>query len=188
VRKNSNAGRSLVAFAVIGALLLIVGCSGGQSTVTRTTTTMATTTTTGECSRANTSTSIDYRCEPGHTLTDPTDAAIRAGHDIRVSVLTSRTPPDKPLTDDDINAAGANVVQLVSQDNFDLFSPSLHISFKPGNRAQAELHGLNGPADAATQVPPIVIVTGGNTTVCSSFDLGDDGTPVVNAPDTFSCR
>lgn len=172
MQKNSNAGCSLVAFAVIGALSLIVGCSGGASTATRKTTTTKTTPTATACSGSATSPTVNYRCLPGHTLTDPSDAAARAGDLVAGSARSMVNGAEGYLpTYETINAAGANIASLVSQDPSYFYGPSLHISFK-------------GHADDATGLSPEVIVSDGHQTSCASIALGDDGEPVVTPNDT----
>jgi hypothetical protein len=173
VQKNSNACRSLVPFAVIGALSFIVGCSGGSSTVNGTTTTTKTTTTTTTCSGLATSPTVNYRCLPGHTLTDPSDAAARAGDLVAGSARSMVNGAEGYLpTYETINAAGANIAFLVSQDQSYYYDPSLHISFK-------------GHAADATGLSPEVIASDGHNTSCASIVLGDDGEPVVTP--NFTC-
>ncbi len=170
MQKNSNAGRSAVAFAVIGALSLVVGCSGGPSTATRTTTTTKTTT---ACSGLSTSPTVNYRCLPGHTLTDPSDAAARAGDLVAGSARSMVNGAEGYLpTYETINAAGANIALLVSQDQSYFYGPSLHISFK-------------GHAADATGLSLEVVASGGHKTSCASIVLGDDGEPVVTP--NFTC-
>lgn len=179
--KKMTISHSLAVVVIIGALIL-ASCSGGHATATGTTTTTAPSITT--------STAFDFRNLPGHTIANPSDAAGRAAALIDGKVNSSLNPAKPTATDDDINAAGANVALLVSQDASYRYSPTLHFSFKPGDRTRFQCLGCgtNTPAEAASELAPIVIVTDGHQTICASFDLGDDRAAIYNSPDTSSCR